>query len=228
MIGLGLGSDKNHILQFVIIRQKRCAHNRYISLNYFATSHKSRTNILHHSKYSFPLTFPLIPLVHFAPATPSRLQHALCCDQILDGFNAKYVVRYIWTGCCASWAILVRWPKVNESSCSSASLPLNQITLSRSTQYMCGKLTTLIWQIGDKIARPHQSLGLELVFRIFVKRFSLYRLFSVGLMGIRQALFGRCWKQAINVVLQNKMSPNTKCLFPWVCPYFPKQRGPFV
>ena len=56
---------------------------------------------------------------------------------------------------------------MNESSCSSASLPLNQITLSRSTQYMCGKLTTLIWQIGDKIARPHQSL-------------SLYRLFSVG------------------------------------------------
>ena len=69
---------------------------------------------------------------------------------------------------------------MNETSCSSASLSLHQITLSHPIQYKCGKLATLIWQIGDKIARPHQSLGLELVFRTFVKRFSLYRLFSVG------------------------------------------------
>ena len=93
MIGLGLGSDKNHILQFVIIRQKWCACNWYISLNYVATSHMSRTNILHHSKYSFPLTFPLIPVVHFAPATPSRLQHTLLWPNIrLVQCKIRYVI----------------------------------------------------------------------------------------------------------------------------------------
>ena len=214
MAMIGLGSDKNHKLQIFVIRQKWCACNWYISLNYFATSHMSRTNILHHSKYSFPLTFPLIPLAHFAPATPSRLQHTPCCDQTLDWSNAKYVVRYKWTGCCDSWAI-IRTVTQGERDLMLLSLPPSLWTRSRflaqhntcvgNSRHWFGKLVT---KLQDHTSHFHYIVS-----------------FQLGIYG-KGVLFGSCWETSHMCGFAKRKVAKHTIFIPMSLSLF-CQRGPF-
>ena len=116
---------------------------------------------------------------------------------------------YIWTGCCASWAII--------GTVTQGERELMLLSLPPSEPDHAFSLHTIhVWETHDTdLANWWQNCKTTPV------TFIISSLFSWAYMG-KGFCLEVVGKQAICVVLQNEKLPNTQLLFPLVCPCFAK------